>query len=252
MNRAILIFLSLLSVPLYFSSMAIAETNEDSLFEIANDLYKQGDIKGAITNYEKIIKLNPNHYDALCFLCAGYDKIGDSLRVVEICKKAISLNPQQPVAYMNLAMAYRHLGEHENEILNFQETIKCANSPEFLSDAYAALGFTYCNLGRYKDAQPNLQKAIEHNPNNYEAYNWLGFCRYKAEDFEAATKYYSKAIEINSLYGAAYHGLGLIYSELKNYNKAKEYFWKEADLFRKEGKEQEARELEELIEKEIP
>jgi Tfp pilus assembly protein PilF len=98
----------------------------------------------------------------------------------------------------------------------------------------------------------NFKKAIEYDPKNYEAHHWLGFCYYKSGDLEAARKYYEKSLEINPDYGAPYNGLGLIYQQLGDFRKAKENYQIAANLLRKEGREQEAGELESIIEKELP
>jgi len=248
----LLVTIFLLIIAGYFSSSAYAASNEDVLLKRANELYKEGDIEEAITNYEKIIELNPTNYEVLCFLCVGYDKTKQSTKALETCSRAINIIPDRPEAYLNLGMVYRNLGQRESEISNFEKAIKHSKSPEIYTKAYANLGFTFVSLGQYNNAQMNFKKAIEYDPKNYEAHYWLGFCYYKSGDLETARKYYEKSLEINPDYGAPYIGLGLIYQQLGDFRKAKENYQIEANLLRKEGKELEAKELESLIDKEFP
>ena len=248
-----IIFMSsvLFGALVFVKADSVEKNSLGELLKSANDSYKKGDFIKAVDYYEKFLVLDPNDYDVLVYLGASYDEIGQSAKAIEVCKRAIKISPDKSGAYLNLGMIFRNLNQLNDEIFNFKEAIKYANPLESAGLAHINLGFTYMRLSQYEDAQFNFTRAIEINPKNCEAYNWSGFCYSQAGKLQEARERYLKAIEINPEYSASYIGLGVIYQKLGDRIKVGENYRKAIDLLRKNGREQEARELEQLIAKEL-
>ena len=64
------------------------------------------------------------------------------------------------------------------------------------------------------------RKAIEIDPNSYQAYNSLGNIFYKQYELENVMKAYQKAISMNSNNQIAYYNLGLCYERKKQWMSA--------------------------------
>jgi hypothetical protein len=71
-----------------------------------------------------------------------------------------------------------------------------------------------------------FNSAIEHNPNNAEAYRLLGDNKDDIKDYNGAIEDYNKAIELNQNYFAAYNNRGVVKRKLKDYQGAIEDFTK--------------------------
>ena len=78
-------------------------------------------------------------------------------------------------------------------------------------------------LGKVNEATESLQKAIEIDSDNAQAWSILGGI-YNERDSEKAVACYEKAIKLNSRYYLAYRGLGNYYLKKKNYSLADVYY----------------------------
>lgn len=93
--------------------------------------------------------------------------------------------------------------------------------PSFASDTSAK---TYCDSGLikielkdYKGALADYTKAIQLEPNNYDAYLGRGKAERLLKDYNNSIKDYTKAIELNPNNYMGYAGRGISKFELKDY-----------------------------------
>ena len=77
------------------------------------------------------------------------------------------------------------------------------------AEEYLDKGIAKGELGYYRGAIQDFNKAIEIDPNYYEVYNHRGFAKFNLGDYKEAIQDYNKAIEINPNYAFAYHSRGL-------------------------------------------
>ena len=85
-------------------------------------------------------------------------------------------------------------------------------------------------LGLYKKAIEYYDKAIELNPNYYEAYNNRGKTMKYSGKLQNALEDYTKAIELNSSYSEAYNNRGLIKLQLDIKDEALDDFYKAIEI----------------------
>lgn len=76
--------------------------------------------------------------------------------------------------------------------------------------------------GQYADAVGLLQKVVEHNPKNADAWNYLGFSNRKLGKFPDALAAYEKALAINPDHLGANEYLGELYIQTGDMPKAEE------------------------------
>jgi tetratricopeptide (TPR) repeat protein len=128
------------------------------------------------------------------------EKNRNDIKAIELYQSAISNNPAQIDAYMNISNIYRLKRDYKNAVL-YLEKIK-----EFRPDyekAYVYLGHLYY-VGKFSGRKKrtlhkaimNLEKAIELNPLNSDTYLLLSeIYRFMGKDVKA-DEIYRKAIEI--------------------------------------------------------
>ena len=107
--------------------------------------------------------------------------------------------------------------EWRDNLTFWTETVK--DSPRS-SRAHDNLGFTYEQMGRYKEAIIEFDKAVKLRPENYKAHTNLGVALAKIGLYNLSIQELGVALKINPYYYKAYNKLGLIYSEIEDYGAA--------------------------------
>lgn len=86
------------------------------------------------------------------------------------------------------------------------------------------LGFVFLNQGKYQEAIPHLNEALQINPNYADAHNNLGNVFLNQGKYREATNQYNEALRINPNYAKAHYNLGNAYLMIGNHGFAlKEY-----------------------------
>lgn len=94
------------------------------------------------------------------------------------------------------------------------------------SMAYNNRGNEYINTGNLKNAESDLNKAIQYDKKMYEAYCNLGNIKFFLGKHKEALSFYNQSISINSTYSDAYNNRGNIYLLNNNYKEAIEDYSK--------------------------
>ena len=122
--------------------------------------------------------------------------------------KAISLDPEQVLAYNNRGLAYSDLGQLERAIEDYDEAIRL--DPNYAA-AYYNRGLAYGNLGQLERAIEDYDEAIRLDPQFALAYNNRGVAYIQKGEVDQAIADFDKAIELAPEYAKAYGGRGLAY-----------------------------------------
>ncbi len=176
---------------------------------------------------------------------------GDPNKAINLLKKFLSLNPNFPIAYYDLAIAYRNIGEVDNAIKEYEKALKLnPNFPEALSN----LGGQYFRQGDLEKAVTRFKQAIAVYPNFIQALSNLGAVLNKQNKAKEALPYLQKAINLDPEFAIAYFNLGnsqfalnKIHKAEKAYSKAVELgldflslHWKLFEIYEKQGRPAEA------------
>lgn len=141
----------------------------------AKRLFAKGDLDGAATKYEQILKTEPGSVFAL-----------SNLGVIRFRQERVE--------------------EAEKALQG-----ALAADPQ---DAFSlsVLGIVHYRQGRYDDAVSVLTRAVSINPNNHETHNYLGITYSQKGYQEAAEKELLKAIELKPDYADAHFNLAVVYA----------------------------------------
>ena len=183
--------------------------------------HQKGNYTEAKNLYEKILKINSNHFDSNFYLGTLYAQSSNFLKASELLFKAIEINPKMEDAHNNLGLIYRELKETQKAIDCIKKALEI--NPEY-AEAYNNLGFIYKELKEDKKAEKYYLKAIEINSNYLDPYNNLGILFQENNEFIKSEKYLNKAVKINPKHAPTYINLGNLYKRLNEVKKAEEYY----------------------------
>jgi len=178
---------------------------------------KLGDHRQAISDYDRVIEIDPKYADAYSNRGITYDKLGNHRQAIEDFERAIEINPQYADAYSNRGAAYGVLGNYRQAISDYDRAIEF--NPEH-AEAFNNRGVAYGKLGDQRQAISDYNRAIEFNPKYADAYDNRGAAYGELGNHRQAISDYDRAIEINPEYAEAYYNRGLAYGRLGDYRQA--------------------------------
>ena len=108
--------------------------------------------------------------------------------------RAIQLNPQVDLFFLNRGVAKDVVGNHKDAIEDYNQAIKL--DPENIH-AYNARGSTKNHIGDYKGAKDDYSKSIKLDRNNGEAYKARGNINLKLKNYQAAFEDFTEAIKLD-------------------------------------------------------
>jgi Tfp pilus assembly protein PilF len=129
----------------------LAQYRADQLVEDGKYKVSQGDLDTAIDLFERSIKLKPTA-DGYTYLAWILSLKGKTDRAMELCRKAIELDPEFGNPLNDLG-SYLIQKDRLEEAIPWLEKAKAAKR-------YEARHFPYINLGRIYSAQGKIDEAI--------------------------------------------------------------------------------------------
>jgi len=125
--------------------------------------HKSGKLDQAKNIYEKIIKQNPNNFEAINLLGIISLQLQDNDQAIILIKKAITINHKHHALYNNLGVAYKNLKKYDEAIINFNKAIEL--NPSY-AEAYNNRADTFFLYEKYILAIEDYNKLKELKPEN--------------------------------------------------------------------------------------
>jgi len=200
------------------NSMALDTIQQAILLNpgIAEPYTVLGDIKAnsgsyqeAIKAYDKALNINPNLLSGIHGIGKAYLFLNDKEKSILYFNKAVLTSPSYST-YNNLGAAYGHFGLIEEAILSLKKALEI--NPNIFQ-ANFNLGNTYLNKKNNPvEAAKYYQKALVSESGNVKTRFALGSAYLKSNQIEAARLEFQKILKLNPGYIPAYINLG--YSQL--------------------------------------
>ncbi len=216
-----------------------------------------GNQKAAITLFSKCLEINPNSSSAMFELAKIYSGNGDQTSSSLLLEKAIKIDPENKWYTLLLAQIYQQGKQYEKAAdLYHQLHLKDPEDLEYLYMNAALLSSAekfdravqaydelekkigindqisvekqqiYQAAGKKKEAQAELQKLIDSNPQEPHYYGLMADFYLSEKDEANALKYYNKILEIDPDNGFVLFSLTSFYREKDDKEKAWEYIRK--------------------------
>jgi tetratricopeptide (TPR) repeat protein len=150
-------------------------------WEKAVSLYKQGQYREAIAEFERVIAEYPDHSDSWKFIGLSWFQMKEHERAIEPLGKALELKRREsrndPELIRTLGQAHLALSRYEQS-LEYLETITRleVNVPA----NHYLLGVAYANLNRAEESMAEFRTALRLNPKDGETWYFLASQQYRA------------------------------------------------------------------------
>lgn len=144
-------------------------------------------------------------------------KIGDYEGAISDYYKVILLQPDDVDAYHNMGLAKFYLELHFEAIADFDIAIRL--KPDYAL-AYSNRGIVKADLGQFVDAISDLDVAIRYDRELTSAYYHRGLSYAMLEQFAAAVSDFNTAIRLDPDFASAYINRGVVKRKLGKYTAA--------------------------------
>jgi len=161
---------------------------------LAYQNHKKNNLDIAEGLYEKVLKIDPNHFETVFLLGSLLSQSKDFDRGKALLYKASRINPNSAKVQNNLGMVLEKLNEFEESINCYEKAIQI--DPNYAS-AHNNLGAVFMQLGELQKAKSCFQKAIQIQPNYSDAYWNL---HSSASDIDEALTILKKLYDIDNKY----------------------------------------------------
>ena len=155
---------------------------------------RRGELDNAIVAWQQWSKAHPNDANVLALLGTLEESRGDTKTADADYRKALQLQPQQPIAANNLAFRLLEEGGNLDEAMTLAQTARrvLPNSPDIAD----TLAWVYYYKGIYNYARDILEDAAKTDPNSAAIQYHLGMVYSKLKEKDSASLHLKKAIAL--------------------------------------------------------
>ena len=190
------------------------------------------------------------HYDLPIFETEDEDEIKERIKADNYLLEIIKEDYKRAELYMSLAISYLKLDDFERGNEYFERALEVRlklNDNIGMSIDYRRFGDFYVFKGEYADAIRYYREAIRADPDYATAHTTRGVLLYDLRRYDEAEKEYREAIRIDPDDGEAHANLGYLFLRIERPKEAKNEFDTAKELFEKQGREEDAKKVEELL-----
>ena len=188
---------------------ALQENPKNVLFQDAR--------RKVMDNFTRLISNRPPKPTSFFNLGFLYGGMGNLPRAISAYQMVLDINPNHSNAIYNLGNIYRDQGRLRAALAMYHRAVK-ANPRN--SDVYLNIGSIYERQGKQEQARESFQRAIKFNSENSRAYFNLGYIEERGKNFQKAVKLYQKSIKLDSKKKEAHYNLGNTYARLRKNSQA--------------------------------
>ena len=191
----------------------------DAWLMVGDILQQQGDVEGARAAYEKPKPNSPEFAAAQAKLAWSHQAAGDKEGALKMARAAAASGDIEGRLTLSDLLRANESYPEAIEILN--GLIAEQKTPEW--QLYYARGQALERSGRWREAEPDLSKALSLRPDEPELLNYLGYAWIdRGERLKEAMAMVEKAVAANPRSGAMVDSLGWAHYRLGDYKKAVE------------------------------
>jgi tetratricopeptide (TPR) repeat protein len=180
--------------------------------------HQAGDLSGADQAYRAILKVQPQHADALHLLGLLQQQAGNTPAALELIQRAIQISPQSHY-FSNLGKIYDNLKQLPAAIECYKRYL--AASP---SDVPILTNLSIClmQMQRFDEAMPVLERVLQLQPQHADAWANMAILWRAQDDAAKAIACAERAVQLDPQNADNLSNLGTMYRKVKDYRRAKE------------------------------
>ncbi|MDR0583752.1 MAG: tetratricopeptide repeat protein [Treponema sp.] len=139
---------------------------------------------------------------------------------IPLFRRALSLEPENPLLWLNLGIAQQRTGGYEEAIDSFRRAVLIEDD---LAEAWVSMGLIYYELEQFELAEECYRSALAREENDPKIWNNLGVLYFSEGTYEDARHCFEEAVSLAPLYYDALFNLRDTCRILEDYRAAAEF-----------------------------
>jgi tetratricopeptide (TPR) repeat protein len=186
-------------------------TDASTLLQDALALHRRGDLAGAIERYERLVRDNADHTDALFYLAMAAYAQGRAADAVRLGRRAAAAGRNDARLHDLIGSALRAIGDREAALASFDRALALQSD---FAVAHGNRGNVLAELGRLDEAMAAFDRAVALDPNSPD--DWLnrGATLHDLDRFDEAVESYDRALALNPNIAGAHYNRGNVLRDL--------------------------------------
>jgi len=189
---------------------SIVEFDSVSLNISGDKLYQQGNIDGAIAEFEKALLLDPENVNVFNSLGVCFGVQGKHQTAIDMFKNVMKIAPDDVMAPYNIGLAYLMIGDKDKAQEFFLHAFSLDQNQ---LEVVIHIGRIYLEKKDPEKAKEYFKKAVTIDENSGTGHRFLGECYSKLNRHEKAINSYVKAIKLNANDAHSLSALACLYAE---------------------------------------
>jgi tetratricopeptide (TPR) repeat protein len=229
---------------MYLKNFVLLDSSDASAIkQLADLLYEARDVEGALQEYRKAVRRDPNvtgiyknyiailidkklddevlkaipkaitlkEVDAVAYEAAGdiYKKRNENTNAIKMYQAAQALDKQNLGLLAKLAEAQAAMGDTRNAIVSYEQLVVLNPNA---STEYKVLGDLVAKSGRFKEAMDNYKKYLAKVPSDYEISVKVGLHEYGNKQYREAISYLARVTDAKLITTEVLFALGDSYN----------------------------------------
>ena len=198
------------ATPAYEAYVQLAPEDPEASFRLGTSLLGQQQTEPALASFEKALELNPSYVEPLAAIAtvkAQNEQLGSALKRVQAQMASI-----EPSGQHHYLLGQLYLTSNQTDIAEEEYKKAVALAPN-LNAGYAQLAGIYVRSGRQQVAIEEMDRALEHNPDNQPVIMLKGMLEHQVGEVDAARSTYERLLALNARFGPAANNLAYIYQQ---------------------------------------
>lgn len=199
-------------------ALTITPAHSASKYSVAKNLLDKKQYKEALVESERLLKSDPNDEKAHLLHVDALHSLRRIKKANQELNKVIERNPKSSAAFSKRAKTYLAA---DQPLLAKQDIERALELNARNAEAYNDLGLLLYHFKKDREhAVEAFGKAIEIDPNYAQALRHRGILRFQLSQLDLAKKDLDKAIKLESDYSDSFNTRGRVYHALGQYDKA--------------------------------
>jgi tetratricopeptide (TPR) repeat protein len=178
---------------------------------------QRGDLRGAISDYDKTLKTDPNYVEAYIARASARYRLGDLKGANADYDNAIKIGAEYAEAYLGRGTVRTERNNLDGAIDDYSKAILM--KPEYAEAYYGRCLDRYLK-GEFDQAIVDCDRAVKINPRYANAYHNRALARYGKGDFDGAIVDYNTSMEIDPQIPNGYYNRALAYQAKAEFDRA--------------------------------